>query len=374
MTVLTTFRGSGPRRRPSGKRAVRTGRPCRSRFSTASNVVVAACLAALAGCERGGSISTQLAPPLVLEEYPKAPATCRFNNLTRQELHIDSETPGISLFMFRVPAFGTAKGAVLLLHGAGSPASALWDLEPGDYSMMRRLACAGFDTYAVDVRGYGGSTWPPPLLTPAQGQPPAVRAQDVMPDVAAALRYVRKTSAVERVDLVGWSWGCVVAGMAAGRYSEQIRRLILFAPVYDRRWPTRHKTTGAWRTEDRKLYFEYYDPAREDRTVLEAHVQALFRFVGPDETVRLPNGPYRDLYGPDAPVWKASAVRAPTLIMRGENDPASQRDPAYRLFQALENAPVRRYVELGGAGHFAFRTRQYRRLQAEVLGFLTEKM
>ncbi|MEO1337352.1 MAG: alpha/beta fold hydrolase, partial [Myxococcota bacterium] len=193
-------------------------------------------------------------------------------------------------------------------------------------------------------------------------------------DVQAALRYARKQSGVDRVDLVGWSWGCVVAGMAAGRFADQIRRLILFAPVYDRKWPSRHKTEGAWRSENRQLYFDYFDPAREERAVLEAHVDALFRFVGPDELVKLPNGPYRDLYGPDAPVWSAEQVRAPTLIIRGEKDPASKMEAAYRLFQALKQAPVRRYVEIGDAGHFAFRTHQYRRLQAAIANFLTEKL
>ena len=328
--------------------------------------------ALLGGCQTGPKTGEQPAPALALDKFPTPSEECRFDALAREELHIPSQTPGISLFMFRMRAFGKARGAVLLLHGAGSPASALWDLTPGDYSMMRRLACAGFETFTVDVRGFGGSTWPAPLLAPADGAPPAVRAQEVMPDVAAALAYARQQSGFDRVDLVGWSWGCVVAGMTAGLHAEKIRRLVLFAPVFDRRWPTRHKTEGAWRSETRQLYFDYFDEKREERAVLEAHVQALFRFVGPDEPVRLPNGPYRDLYGEDAPVWSPEAVTAPTLVLRGENDPASKQDAAYRLFKALKKAPVRRYVELSDAGHFAFRTRQYRRLHSVITGFLTQ--
>ena len=238
--------------------------------------------------------------------------------------------------------------------------------------MMRRLACLGFDAYTVDVRGFGGSTWP--SETGGEDAPPIVRANDVMPDIAAALRYVRDTSDVDRVDLVGWSWGCVVAGMAAGKYAKQIRRLVLFAPVYDRQWPTRHKQSGAWRTETRDQHTKYFDARRERRDVLDAHIEALFRFVGPQEALRIPNGPYRDLYGPDAPVWNAGAVRAPTLIIRGETDPASLQEPAHRLFKALSRAPVRRYVELGNAGHFAFRSKQYRRLQTVLAGFLVERL
>ncbi len=326
-----------------------------------------------AGCSPS-EIAHKTHPPLKVARFPAPPKACRFDALTREELHIPSDTPGISLLMFRVGAFGSSRGAVLLLHGAGSPSSALWDLEPGDYSMMRRLACEGFDAYAVDVRGFGGSTRPKALEVPGDDAPPAVRAKDVMPDVAAALRYAQRRSDVGQVDLVGWSWGCVVAGMAAGRHAESIRRLVLFAPVYDRKWPSRHKTQGAWRSENRALYFKYFDPQREERAVLENHVDALFRFVGPTEEVRLPNGPYRDLYGPDSPVWKPEAVRAPTLIIRGEKDPASKPEPARRLFEALTGAPVRRYVELGDAGHFAFRTKAYRGLHAVVAGFLTERL
>lgn len=310
--------------------------------------------------------------PLLLERYPTKPEICVVDDLTREEIVIDSRTAGISLLMFRVAAFGEPRGAVLFLHGAGSPASAIWDIQHADYSMLRYLACRGFDAYTVDVRGFGGSTWPPALLKPAEGAPPAVRATDVMPDVAAALAYAQNRSGVSRVDLVGWSWGCVVAGMFAGRHPDRVRRLVLFAPVYDRKWPTRHRTAGAWRTEERALYFEYFDPQREERATLEDHVEALFRFVGPNEPVRLPNGPYRDVYGPDAPVWEARAVSAPTLVVRGQADRASLQPHAYRLFQALENAPERRYVEIGAAGHFAFRTRRYRQLQGAIGGFLTE--
>ena len=166
----------------------------------------------LAACSSGVEIEQHRHPPLMLDKYPKPATDCRFEALTREELHIDSESPGISLFMFRVAAFGEATGAVLLLHGAGSPASALWDLEPEDYSVMRRLACAGFDTYAVDVRGYGGSTWPKALTEAGEDAPPAVRAHEVMPDVRAAIRY-----AVDPIQRPATRSRRVVVGLRGGR-------------------------------------------------------------------------------------------------------------------------------------------------------------
>ena len=171
--------------------------------------------------------------------------------------------------------------------------------------------------------------------------------------------------------MVGWSWGCVVSGMFAGLHPEQIRRLVLFAPVYDRKWQSRHATESEWSPVERGLFMKYFDPAKEDRAVLEAHVEALFRFAGSDGQLLLSNGPYHDIYGPDGPVWDPRQVKAATLVVRGELDRASQEEHAYRLFTHLEQASLRRYVVLGGADHFAFRTFRAPELQAVLTDFLS---
>ena len=206
---------------------------------------------------------------------------------------------------------------------------------------------------------------PAALAGPQEGAPVS-RARDVQPDVARAVLLAKATSKVDRVSLFGWSWGCVVAGMYASEHPDEIDRLVLFAPVYDRRWPKRHITDRVWREEKRQLFFDYHDPKREDRAVLEAHVDALFRFTKGD-VLRLPNGAYRDLYGEDAPVWNPRTVRAHTLVIRGEKDRASLDEPAKRLVAHLENARGKDYVVLEGAGHFVFRTHRYRQLHEPVL-------
>ena len=206
----------------------------------------------------------------------------------------------------------------------------------------------------------------------ADGRPPAVRAREAQADVHAAALFAAKTSSVAKVDLFAWSWGCVVAGMYAGEHQELVRRLILFAPVYDKKWPTRHKTTDAWRTIEKKEFYKYFDEAKEEKEVLDQFVKALFRFTEGD-TLRLPNGPYRDIYGKDSPIWKAAAVRAPTLIVRGDADRASREQHAYQLFSDLTSAAVRRYVVIGGGGHFIFRRKNHPQLQNIVASFLTEQ-
>jgi len=286
----------------------------------------------------------------------------------RAEMRIPGGDPGVEIFVMHVPA-PRRRGAVMLMHGAGAGSSSVYDLQHRDYSLMRTLACAGLDAWAVDVRGFGGSTMPAALKKPAEGAPPVGRAEDAVRDLGAAIRHARRVSRVDRVDLFGWSWGSVVSGLFAGRHPEQVRRLILYAPVFDRRRPKRHKTVGAWRNANKPEILAYFDEQREERAIWDEHIDAMFRFAGGDD-LRLPNGPYRDIYGPDAPIWDPAAIRAPTLVIRGDRDPASLRGPVGRLFDALVNAPEKRWVEVGGASHFLMRERGYKQLHRMVLDYL----
>ncbi|MBK8011560.1 MAG: alpha/beta fold hydrolase [Deltaproteobacteria bacterium] len=291
--------------------------------------------------------------------------------LEREEMRIPSQEPGFEVFVMRIRA-PNPKGAVVMTHGAGSPSSAIWDLRHKDYSLMRNLACAGFDTYALDVRGFGGSTKMPGLKTPPEGKQPLVRAAETMPDVGAVVAFAQRSSNVEAVDIFAWSWGCDVAAMYASRHPKSIRRLVLFAPVYDRRWPSRHIAKGAWRAMPKSELFAFFDAAREEREVLEEIATGMFRFSAENEReLRLPNGPYRDIYGVDAPVWSARRIEAHTLVLRGDQDKASTAQSVRHLLRDLSRARSKRETILKGLGHFAFRERGHAALTTAVIAFLS---
>jgi pimeloyl-ACP methyl ester carboxylesterase len=299
-----------------------------------------------------------IAPPPPAAAVPP-PAECELASLVREETRIESE-PGIEVFVMRIAA-KDRRGAAVFTHGGGSQGSALWDLKTKNYSFMRNLACRGWDAYSLDVRGFGGST---------KNDSPA-RLKNVMPDVDAVVRHALSRSSVAKVDLIAWSWGSDVAAMYAGLHPERVRKLAMFAPVYDRRWPERHKDEDGWYPVKRESFLQYHDPQKEDRAVLEEFVEGMFRFAKDGELL-LPNGPYLDLYGEDAPLWDAAKIRAPVLIVRGDQDRASLDVHAQKLFSDLTNAPSKRYVVIGGADHFAFRTYKYRELQSVVVDFLEE--
>lgn len=309
-------------------------------------------------------------PAPAVADAPAVAPDCDRGRLVREERRIPGGDPGIELWTLRVRASTSApsRGAVVLMHGAGAGGSSIYDLRTLDLSFAGALACTGWDAWVLDVRGFGGSTLPPALLGPAEAAPPAVRADEAARDLEAVIDEARRVSGVARVDLFGWSWGCVVSGLVAGRRPDRIRRLVLYAPVYDRRNPKRHVTSGAWRPAVKAQIVKYFDPERESHAVWHEHLDAMFRWA-PSGVLRLPSGPYRDIYGPEAPIWSAAKVTAPTLVVRGDRDKASLTAPVQRLFEAL-GSEERRLVVIGGGDHFLMRERRYGQLQRVVVEFL----
>jgi pimeloyl-ACP methyl ester carboxylesterase len=109
---------------------------------------------------------------------------------------------------------------VLLLHGATWSGRPDFDLQIRDYSLMDALAQAGYDTFALDVHGYGESD---PPVSPDD----YVTADQAEKDVQAAVQYIQTIRKVKQLNLFGWSWGAHIAGLYATHHPENLVRLLL---------------------------------------------------------------------------------------------------------------------------------------------------
>jgi len=146
-----------------------------------------------------------------------------------------------------------ADRVVLFVHGAGTPAEVAFDTPADGYSWMAYLAEAGFDTFSVDMTGYGRSTRPtvmndpcnlsaeqqalfvPTLLAApcaASYAHPATTIASDWNDVGAAVDYVRALRRVDRVHLVAWSLGAPRSAGYAAQNPQKVGRLVLLAPAY----------------------------------------------------------------------------------------------------------------------------------------------
>lgn len=122
---------------------------------------------------------------------------------------------------------------------------------------MAFLAAEGFDTFAVDVTGYGRSTRPntmndPCNLSDDDRQALGMKMQPCEPsyrmrvttiashwaDIDRAVDYIRELRQVSKVSLIAWSSGGPRAGGYAAQNPDKIDRLVFLAPTYTRSLPS----------------------------------------------------------------------------------------------------------------------------------------
>lgn len=145
---------------------------------------------------------------------------------------------------------GAGDKVVLFVHGAGTPAEVSFDVPYQDYSWMGYLARAGYDVFSVDMTGYGRSARPAAMtdkcnLSPEQQKSFGVNCSQAYPgnltniesdwnDISAAVDFIKTRRHVQKVSLIAWSQGGPRAGGWAANHPDQVNRLVLLAPAYNR--------------------------------------------------------------------------------------------------------------------------------------------
>ncbi len=126
----------------------------------------------------------------------------------------------------RLPRGAARRPPVLLCHGLSANR---WMLDPGveERSLAAFLAGAGFDCFALDLRGHGGSR---------RGPPGASRWDFdtyLSEDVPAALDEVREATGEDRVLWVGHSLGALLGMAACQAHPARLAGLVAIAgPVH----------------------------------------------------------------------------------------------------------------------------------------------
>ena len=126
----------------------------------------------------------------------------------------------------------------------------------GGLSMMDYLAGLGFDVYLVDLPGYGLSGRPAAMGRPAADGQPFMRTRDAAAVVGQVVDFIRARRGVDRIDLMGWSWGTSTMGLYASTHNDRVNRLVLYAPQWISRTPSligaNGGPLGAYRTVSRE--------------------------------------------------------------------------------------------------------------------------
>ena len=326
---------------------------------------------------------------------PCAAAGTKERRVESESYSIASDTPGISLYIRNkratdLKAF-TPQRTLLYVHGATYPSETAFDLPLDGMSWMDYIACQGWDVYLVDLRGYGRSTRPPEMAQPAEQNPPIVDTAVALRDVSSAVEHVLARRKLERLNLLGWSWGTSIMATYAAGNPDKVQRLVLFAPVWLRQTPSLvggDGPLGAYRQvskeQARKRWLTGVPADKQADLVpqgwFEAWADATWA-TDPDSgkwdppVLRAPNGVIKDVreyWGAQRPYYDPRAIRAPTLLIHGEWDQDTPGYMAQALFALLENAKWKRLVVIGEGTHTVIMERNRMQLLREVQLFLDE--
>ena len=97
---------------------------------------------------------------------------------------------------------------------------------------MEYLAMQGYDTYWINVRGYGNST------KPANTGLPIVRTAQAAADYGSAVKFILSRRSISKMNIMGWSWGTSIVTYFTTRNPSIVNRLIIYAPQWYRNFLT----------------------------------------------------------------------------------------------------------------------------------------
>jgi pimeloyl-ACP methyl ester carboxylesterase len=307
---------------------------------------------------------------------------------------IPSGDPGIQLYIRNKHILGmrhfSAERTVIYVNGATQASEATFDLELDGYSWMDYLARHGYDVYFVDLRGYGSSSRPDEMHQAAADNPPVVRTGTAVKDLGTAIEHVLVRRRLQRLDLIGWSWGATIAGAYTAGHNDKISRLVLYAP----QWVRNDAASGgaaplgayqAWTVAQGRDRLQAGAPlAQRDQifppewfnkwSAAELATDAEGAAMNPP-VVRTPNGIFQDnreYWFAGKALWDPARILVPTLVARGEWDEVTVLGDTLGVFAALSNARSKRLVVIGSGSHMVFIEKNRAQLFQEVQMFLDE--
>jgi pimeloyl-ACP methyl ester carboxylesterase len=313
--------------------------------------------------------------------------------LTTEDMMLRSPDAGIQIFVRNKHPAGRAdfgpERTALFVHGATYPADTSFDLKLGGYSWMDYIAEHGFDVYLVDLPGYGKSTRPPQMNEPADKNPPLVSTEDAVKNVAAVVDMVLAKRRLDRLDLIGWSWGTTIMATYTARHPDRVHRLVLYAPV----WIAEGSSPFTGPISAYRIVTKEDALKRWVRGVPVGKVSSLIPSgwfdtwanaawsqdpVGAKQhppVLRAPNGvieDFKDIWFAGKSTYDPAKITVPVMLIQGEWDADTPPYMARKLFSLLTGAPMKRYVVVGEGTHTLIMERHRLELFRSVQEFLSE--
>lgn len=327
--------------------------------------------------------------------------------IIKSDVQIDALDPGIKLFVREKMAEGNTRftddNIVLFLHGATAPSTCDFDLSFKDYSWSDWMVKRDYVVFMGDYRNYGYSSREQAMDEPPAKSQPVTRSYLAVRDIQAMVDHIKAKRGVRKVTLIGWSWGAMLAGYYASLHSEDVHKLVLFAPLYNypkhtnlgagsalqnKRKPhdfnlglgayrlaSEAANTGRWNGEiPLENKDEYRDPSVPVEFWKECMATDPTSATRNPPSLRAPNGVLEDSFyqATGRPLWNAANIYAPTLVIAGQYDTWSFPEDREGLMRDLVHAPTKKNVLISNATHFVLFENPRFQFFEEIVKFLKE--
>jgi pimeloyl-ACP methyl ester carboxylesterase len=256
---------------------------------------------------------------------------------------------------------------ILLIHGITS-SQHVWDINYKDYSVVRYLARNGYTVWRVDIGGYGKSD--------KYENGFDVTTLNASKDILTAMEKIRELQGVEKVNVMGWSWGSMTTGLAAESHPEYFRKMVWIGPCFGGTLPKTEVTEpfSPLSYPYVVLVFQHMPGSADDvdYDTIEPEVVGMWcdHVFKIDGCHGRPNGGFRELMGNgDGWLIHPDKIKVPTCIMTGDIDRNVSQE---RCRIALAKLPGGSELNVfHGAGHALYcETDHYIPFREKALAFL----
>ena len=278
----------------------------------------------------------------------------------------------VRLFLFEKKTPQPNKhGTVLFVHGSSMAGQPTFDLKvPGhpDASVMDWFAARGFDTWSVDMEGYGRSD---------KKRDIKCDISNGSDDIVAATSYIENTTGAGPLLVYGISSGALRAAMFAERHPARVKRLALDAMVWtgegsptlaERRKKLADFTKINRRPIDKAFIHSVFSrdhPGTADMHVIDAFAEQVCAL---DDSV--PTGTYVDMCS-KLPVVDPRKITVPTIVMRGQWDGIASFEDLSKFFALLPN-PDKQFTVMPGISHASFQQKNYALVYHILMSFFSQ--
>jgi len=265
----------------------------------------------------------------------------------------------------------TSKGTVLFVHGSSMASQPTFDLHVEGRpfsSVMDWFAVRGFDTWCVDMEGYGRSD---------KHRDITCDIANGADDLAAASEYIMETRDSGPLFVYGISSGALRAALFTERHPERVARLALDAYVWtgegsptleQRRKKLPQFLASNRRPIDRDFVHSIFNrdhPGTAADDVVDAFAEAITAL---DDSI--PNGTYIDMCS-RLPLNDPAKITVPTIVMRGQYDGIAALDDLIEFYRRLPN-PDKQFAIMPGISHASFQQKNYLVVYHILHGFFTQ--